>query len=193
MLVAGITIDWTLIVAVLTLVATVVGIILAYHMERVTQKITLRNTCEDVYMLLHSLTDALQRACDKSSNTMPQVAIEFAEAWGDELEKEAVIVNLCRKANIDIQSLRLLQLKETIARIFSSARCVFFKRESISGIDSIVELLQEYGNVEEQYCQHADIPFTYKNITKIKDSICEAKKSILSMDKEMTMCNVCKR
>lgn len=185
MIIACVSINWTLFVSVATLVATIVGIVITYHMKRVSQRIELHNRSKSSYVLLQSLTNTLQRAYEKSLNTKLKEAIEFVELWGDEIEKEPVIVELCKESDIDVQSLRFRQLKEVAERSLSVARYAFFKRESISGIDLIVELLQKYARVQEQYCKLCDIPFTDKDVTSIRDSIDAANKSISSMEKEL--------
>ena len=178
----------------LTLVFTLIGMIVAYHEARVTQKIALSNKRVTVYKLLCALTNALQRVYESALTTMPSAAVNVAVDWITELQKEIAIIDLCKKANIGSQSLNLLQLKDMIESDFSIARYVFFVEKSTRGVSLIVKELEKYGNAHNAYVQSTgNTSFTNKDLEMIRVSIDGARQSIASMDKEMTIRNIFNR
>ncbi len=181
----------TIVLSGLTLVCTILGIIFTYYMTRIAQKIELSNKRVKVFVLLQALTNALQRVYKTALTTMPSTAVDFAVDWITELQKEIAIVDLYNKANIGIQVLNLLQLRDMIEADFSMARYVFFVEKSTSGVSLIVKELEKYGAVHNAYGQSTiNTSFTNKDMGMVKDSIDGARQSIASMDKEMTIRNI---
>lgn len=198
MIMACVLISWAnIVLSCLILLCTVLSIILTRHSTRVNQKITLSNQRVIIYKLVQSLINSLQRALDNVLVTMPQSESDFAVQWNMELDKESVIMDLCKGANISGSSLCVI--KEKIMSELRITKYIFFDKNSNSGIDSIEQLLEKYspGNmsnmsdaaVNSAICQLASVSFTDNDKNEIKDSLAKARRSIASMEQEMTIGN----